>query len=88
MEVGIVNISTKGQIVIPKNIREKMSIKKDEQLIIMSDNGEIIMRPVKNVFNISRNKSAFAEEFIRAMKHDKILSEMEAGKELNAIDVL
>ncbi len=88
MEVGLAKLSTKGQIVIPNNIRLKMGIKKDEQLIVMSDNDEIIIRSVKGVLNTDRKKSNFAKEFIKAMRHDKILQDMEAGREIGAEEAL
>ena len=88
MEIGITKMSTKGQIVVPRNIRESMGIGGDEQFVVMADNDEIIMKPVKDALNINRKKSKFAEDFIRAMKNDRILAEMEKGKELSANDVL
>ena len=41
-----------------------------------------------DVLNIKKKKSKYAEDFVRAMRHDKILTEMEKGKELKAEDVL
>ena len=60
----------------------------NEQFIVISDNNEIILTPVKEALKTDRKKSKFAEEFIRAMKHDLILSDMEKGKEISAEDVL
>jgi len=88
MEIGLVKISTKGQIVIPNNIRTKLGLVKDEQLMVMSEDNEIIIKPIKDVLNIKKKKSKYAEDFVRAMRHDKILTEMEKGKELKAEDVL
>ncbi len=88
MEIGISKMSTKGQIVIPKNIRTKLGLVKDEQLVVMSEDNEIVIRPVKDVLKIKKIKSKYAEDFIRAMRHDKILTDMEDGKELEAEDVL
>ena len=88
MEIGITKLSTRGQIVIPNNIREHLNLTDNEQFIVMSDNDEIILKPVKDALMINRKKSKFAEEFVKAMRHDKILTEMEKGKELSADDVL
>ena len=88
MEVGISKMSTKGQIVIPANIRENLKLEKEDRLILMAENNEIIIRSVKDILKIDRKKSKFAEEFIKAMNHDKILSDMEQGKELNAEEAL
>jgi AbrB family looped-hinge helix DNA binding protein len=88
MDVDITKISTKGQVVIPYTIRKKMNLVKDEQLIMMYNNNEIIIKPVKDVINSNRKKNSHAAEFIRAMRHDKILEEMEKGKEYGAEEVL
>jgi len=88
MEIGITKISTRGQIVIPNNIRDHLGLRENEQLVVMSDDGEIIIKPVKDILNIDRKKSKFAKDFIRAMRHDKILQDMEEGKELSAKEVL
>ena len=88
MEIGITKLSTRGQVVIPNNIREQMGLTNNEQFIVISDNDEIILKPVKEALNINRKKSKHAEEFIRAMRHDKILTKMENGNELSADKVL
>ena len=88
MEIGITKLSTRGQIVIPNNIREYMGLTDNEQFIVMSENGEIILKPVKDSLKIDRKKSKHAEEFVRAMRHDFILENMEKGKEFSAADVL
>ena len=88
MQVGIAKISTKGQIVIPSNIRENLQLEKDDRLVVMADDNEIIIRPVKDILNTDRKKSKFAEDFIKAMKHDKILTEMEQGKEISIEEAL
>lgn len=88
MEIGLTKISTKGQVVIPRNIREYMGIGKNEQFIVMSENDEIILKPVKDALNINRKKSKHAEEFVKAMRHDMILHKMEKGKEFSPEDVL
>ena len=84
MEIGITKLSTRGQVVIPNNIREHLGLDYNEQFVVISDNEEIILKPVKKALNIKRKKSKSAEEFIKAMRHDLILSEMEKGKELSA----
>ena len=88
MEVGLTRLSTKGQIVIPQNIREAMKMTENEQFIMIQEGKEILIKPVKDALNIKYKKSKHAEDFIRAMKHDKILEDMEEGKELSAEDVL
>ena len=88
MEIGITKLSTRGQIVIPNNIREHLGLTDNDQFIVMSDNDEIILKPIKEALKTGRKKSKHAEEFIKAMRHEMILKEMEKGKELSADDVL
>jgi AbrB family looped-hinge helix DNA binding protein len=88
MEYGIAKISTKGQIVIPNVIREKMNLKENEQLLVMSDNDQIYIRPVNTIVDIKQKKSKDVEDFIRGIRHDKILADMEKGKEISVKDAL
>ena len=57
-EIKTVKISDKGQISIPKDIREDMKLKEGETLIMMSDGEKIILeKPEKLVKKISGNES-------------------------------
>ncbi len=44
-----VTISSKGQIAIPKEVRETLHIKEGDQLIYSVKNGRIVLEPVVNV---------------------------------------
>lgn len=39
-------ISTKGQVVIPKEIRDKLGITPDDRLRIYDQNGKVIIEPI------------------------------------------
>ena len=43
----LINVGEKGQIVIPKNIRESFRIKKGTKLLIRGDKEKIIIKPVR-----------------------------------------
>lgn len=43
----VVTLSSKGQLVIPKEIREKLSLKGGEKLSIHVENGRLIITPLK-----------------------------------------
>ncbi len=50
MEVPLIDyttVSTKGQVVLPKQIREVLSLTPGSQLVVMSDGDNILMKPVK-----------------------------------------
>ncbi|MEK6848338.1 MAG: AbrB/MazE/SpoVT family DNA-binding domain-containing protein [Nanoarchaeota archaeon] len=43
----LINLGEKGQIVIPKKLREYFNLKKGNKIIISEENGRIIMKPAK-----------------------------------------
>lgn len=43
----MVKISSKGQIVIPKCVREKLGLRTGEKLLVVSRDGEILLRKTK-----------------------------------------
>jgi len=43
----IIKISPKGQIVIPKNVREKLGLQTGEKLLVLSRDGDILLRKTK-----------------------------------------
>jgi len=56
-EIKTVKISDKGQISIPKNIREDMELEEGETLIMISDGEKIILeKPEKLVKNAARSE--------------------------------
>lgn len=44
-----VTISSKGQIAIPKEVRDSLHIKEGDQLIFKVENGKIILEPALNI---------------------------------------
>lgn len=47
MEAKIVTITTKGQISLPIKIQEACKLKKGDQLLIIEENGTIILKKIK-----------------------------------------
>ncbi len=45
----IIKISPKGQIVIPKNVREKLGLQTGEKLLVLSRDGDILLRKTKKI---------------------------------------
>ena len=43
----IIKVSSKGQIVIPTEIRKKLNVKAGEKLLILTCNGDILLRKTK-----------------------------------------
>ncbi len=44
--IEIVNVGEKGQIVIPKKLRDEFKIEKGSKLLITEDKGKIIIKPI------------------------------------------
>ena len=49
MDVEIVRISSKGQFVLPLSIRKKFKINKGEKLMVVENEGTVVMRPIKQM---------------------------------------
>ena len=47
----VVKILPKGQITLPKKIREAMNIKEGDTLLVEKSGGEIVMRKGKTIFD-------------------------------------
>jgi AbrB family looped-hinge helix DNA binding protein len=50
----VTKISDKGQLVIPKQIREKAELKKGDSVTIYEADGVIIIKKAKTIFDIAR----------------------------------
>ena len=51
MDVEVVRMSSKGQIVVPLSLRRKFKLSKGEKLILVEEGGMIVVRPVKSLGN-------------------------------------
>ena len=49
MTLGIVNVSSRGQIVIPEKIRKSMGIKEGSKLVAMERNDELVLTKESDV---------------------------------------
>jgi len=45
----VVTVSSKGQIVLPSGVREKLSIGKGTKLVLMEKGGLIVMKPLRKL---------------------------------------
>jgi AbrB family looped-hinge helix DNA binding protein len=43
----IIKVSSKGQIVIPREVRKKLGVKAGEKLLVLTRNGDILLRKTK-----------------------------------------
>ncbi len=62
MKVGtIVRIGTKGQIVIPKEIRDNLGLAVDSPLNILLENGGIYIQPVESILTHADRETTYPE---------------------------
>lgn len=45
--MAVTSLSTKGQIVIPKRIREALGLRPGTKIIVELEDGKVVLRPVK-----------------------------------------
>jgi AbrB family looped-hinge helix DNA binding protein len=45
----IIKVSSKGQVVIPREVRKKLGVKGGEKLLVLTHNGDILLRKTKEV---------------------------------------
>ena len=45
--IEVVNLSSKGQLVIPKTMREKMGLKAQDRFILVNDKDSILLKKIK-----------------------------------------
>ena len=45
----VIKVSSKGQIVIPREIRKKLGVRGGEKLLVLTCDGDIVLRRTKNL---------------------------------------
>ena len=71
----MVKISSKGQIVIPKCVREKLGLQVGEKLLVVSRDGEILLRKTKKLSLIDMAEKLAAQTLKQDIDVDKIIDE-------------
>lgn len=71
MNVGITKISSKGQVVIPQEMRKKF--KQGEKLLIIEENGQLILKSTKTL------RKNLEEDIEFAKRTEKAWQEMDKG---------
>ena len=66
MEIAITKISSKGQIVIPSNMRKDISV--GEELLIIKDHDRFIMKKIKEISKQLKEDLEFAKRVEKAWK--------------------
>ena len=70
MEFAIAKVSTKGQIVIPSNLRK--NITSGDEFLMIKEDGNIILKNVKDLAENLKNDLRFADQVNKAWsRYDK-----------------
>ena len=88
MDVEIVRISSRGQLVFPLSMRKKFKMGKGEKIMLVENKGTVVMRPVKDmgtdvedeIYMMQRAASAWEEiekGNFKRMSKDNFLAELE-----------
>jgi AbrB family looped-hinge helix DNA binding protein len=72
MDFAVTRMSSKGQIVIPKEMRENFNI--GEKIFLIEDNGQIILKNKDSV------KASVLDDLEFARRTEEAYKEIEAGK--------
>lgn len=68
----ITSLSTKGQMVIPKNLREKMVLHEGDSLVLFELNGLLVCKKLNEELNENEKKNV--ERILREIKEKNNLS--------------
>ena len=49
MNVELVRLSTRGQLVVPQSMREELKLKAGEKLLAIEEKGAIVLKPVSGL---------------------------------------
>ena len=72
--IEVVNLSTKGQLVIPKNMREEMELNKNDKFVLVNDKDTIIMKRLQED-EIKLRMKSLMKEFTQGFKKVGITKE-------------
>jgi AbrB family looped-hinge helix DNA binding protein len=86
MEIEISRITSKGQVVIPQEIRERKGIKEGERFLVFDSDDSIIFKRVKNLEAI-KNLTEFENIFKSMWKtaKEKNISKKDVEKEIEKV---
>lgn len=74
MAIGVTRLSSKGQLVIPKRIREELSLKEGEDLVVIAKGEQIIIRRLTLEDLIAEAQEAYREG--RAKTTDEVFQDL------------
>ena len=79
-----VKVSSRGQIVIPESIREDLEIKEGTKLILVEENGRIIVEKEEQFLKELKKKRMSDEEFFRRLGEESLARALDNPKDREA----
>jgi len=73
MEEEVITMSTKGQITIPGEFREKLNLEKGSKMVVLIKEGWIFMRPIKRLTQLKgilKEAEKSSKELIREIRRE------------------
>ncbi len=85
MEVEITKMTSKGQVVIPQEIREEAKLNEGEKFLVYDLDGSIVLKRIKNIDKV-KNIDEFEKTFASLWKTSKTrgVTKEDAEKEIKA----
>ena len=62
----IATVTTKGQVTIPKSIRDQMGIRPNDKIDFTMENGRVILKPMKTLLDFRGSVTAIPEADIES----------------------
>ena len=81
--VDIITVSSKGQIVIPKEIRDSMGIEKQDKFILVHDRDSILLKRIKEG-NFKKKMKKLLDQTAKEFRKQGI-TKSEIQKEIDAV---
>jgi AbrB family looped-hinge helix DNA binding protein len=77
MDVDVSKVGERGQIVIPQEIRERLKIEAGERFLVISENDDIVFRPIRKIKSLNE----IEEDIIDMKIAERRWREIEEGKQ-------
>ncbi len=75
-----ITLSAKGQIVIPRGIREKYNLKKGDRLLVRDENGRIVLEvteshPILGLRGVFKEKKGLTRALLEERKAERMMED-------------
>jgi len=69
--MDVITLSSKGQLVVPRNIREEMGLEKEDKFVVVHDKNSILLKRIKRE-EAKKAMLKLLDEFSEQFKKNKI----------------